>query len=225
MKARRQRQPGINPAALNSECTSRTSNREYYRRTPLRLEAISQMRGERRTARIYGESMAGFRNVNRYLPALKAPAYASPGQRPGFRHRPFVWHPEGAQDSSAPSGRIGSVAILVHGFRFAPPVATGRRPFGTCHQPVTNPALKRRAILGCRFATSQYARPVAELPLGPNPRQFAPRAYPNYGGRNLHSRPSSVTCTRAVMGLSFSRSRKPDWSRKRMATASVVPSG
>jgi hypothetical protein len=54
---------------------------------------------------IYGISVASFKGTNQYLPALKAPADASPGQRPGFRHQPIVWRPEGAHGPSALSGR------------------------------------------------------------------------------------------------------------------------
>ena len=39
------------------------------------------------------------------FPALKAPAYTSPGQRPGFDHESITLRPERARESSALSGR------------------------------------------------------------------------------------------------------------------------
>src|ERR1035437_6974738 len=47
---------------------------------------------------------------SRYLPALKAPAFTSSGQRPGFPNQSIVERPEGAQGSSALSGRA-----IIHG--------------------------------------------------------------------------------------------------------------
>lgn len=46
-----------------------------------------------------------FPKANRNLPALKAPAHVSPGQRPGFRYQPIARRPKRAKDSSALSGR------------------------------------------------------------------------------------------------------------------------
>jgi hypothetical protein len=59
-----------------------------------------------RAGRVCGVGFARFKKIIRHLPALKAPAYSSPGRRPGFQNQPIVWRPEGAQDPSALSGRI-----------------------------------------------------------------------------------------------------------------------
>jgi hypothetical protein len=47
-------------------------------------------------------SLSRFNQINRRFPALKAPAHASPGQRPGFRNPTIAARPEGAQDSPPP---------------------------------------------------------------------------------------------------------------------------
>jgi hypothetical protein len=51
-------------------------------------------------------SLSMLKQINRRFPALKAPAHASPGQRPGFPSLSIAVRPEGAQcPPSAPSGR------------------------------------------------------------------------------------------------------------------------
>jgi hypothetical protein len=75
-------------------------------------------RGERRDRKVedfWGMSRTNFNKITLHLPALKAPADASPGQRPEFRHRPNVSRPEGAQGPSAPSGRTSSLGASLPG--------------------------------------------------------------------------------------------------------------
>ena len=47
-------------------------------------------------------SLPRFNQINRRFPALKAPAQASPGQRPGLRNPWIAARPEGAQDPPPP---------------------------------------------------------------------------------------------------------------------------
>jgi hypothetical protein len=47
--------------------------------------------------RIYGMSLPRFHQITHPLPALKEPAHASPGQRPGFQNPLIAVRPEGAQ--------------------------------------------------------------------------------------------------------------------------------
>ena len=64
---------------------------------------------------VCGVCLARFTKMNRHLPVLKAPENASPGQRPGLRHRSIVRRPEGARSPSAPSGRAIWVGTLYPG--------------------------------------------------------------------------------------------------------------
>ena len=43
-------------------------------------------------------NLPGFNQVDRRFSALKVPAHASPGQRPGLRNPSIAVRPEGAQD-------------------------------------------------------------------------------------------------------------------------------
>src|SRR5579863_4408532 len=52
--------------------------------------------------RIYRSDFARFNPIDRCLPALKAPAKTSPGQRPGFRNPSIAVRPEGAQGLPPP---------------------------------------------------------------------------------------------------------------------------